>query len=125
VAAFGFRPNHFTVLVNRLRTFQGLEALNAFLKENNYSLNSAGGEIKGTPGERLEQSSTVAEAVKVAFADGELSVPSVYYEFARRYPLPDGRLYQGFIAKSADKIFESTDRAVAKSASSSGSRGPS
>jgi hypothetical protein len=37
-------------------------------------------------------------------------VPACYYEFARRYPIANGELYQGFIAASADKIFESTNR---------------
>jgi hypothetical protein len=37
-------------------------------------------------------------------------IPTCYYEFARRYPLADGRLYQGFVAASADRIFESTHR---------------
>lgn len=110
VAAYGFRPNHFTVSVNRLKTFPTLEALNATLEAAGYRLNASGGKIKGTPAELLEQSSTVAEEVDVRFSDGAFSVPSVYYEFARRYAQPDGRLYQGFIAKSADKIFESTDR---------------
>jgi len=36
-------------------------------------------------------------------------IPSCYYEFARRYEDKNGELYGGFIAKSADKIFESTD----------------
>lgn len=31
------------------------------------------------------------------------------YEFARRYPDEKGNIYSGFIAKSADKIFESTN----------------
>jgi hypothetical protein len=31
VSAFGFRANHFTVLVNGLKTFDSLEALNTFL----------------------------------------------------------------------------------------------
>lgn len=110
VAAFGFRPNHFTVLVNRLKTFKSLEELNEFLEGNGYRLNSSGGKIKGTPAELLEQSSTLAEEIPTRFSDGEKSIPSVYYEFARRYAGADGRLYQGFIAKSADKIFESTDR---------------
>ncbi len=35
---------------------------------------------------------------------------SRFDEFARRYPAADGRLYSGFVAKSADKIFESTDK---------------
>lgn len=110
VAAYGFRPNHFTVLVNRLRTFKGLDDLNLFIEANGYRLNASGGKIKGTPEELLEQSSTVAEEVSVSFDEGSRSVPSVYYEFARRYPGTDGKIYQGFIAKSADKIFESTDR---------------
>ncbi|MEJ2595547.1 MAG: DUF1338 domain-containing protein, partial [bacterium] len=40
---------------------------------------------------------------------GIFSIPSCYYEFARRYPDASGKLYGGFIAKSADKIFEITD----------------
>lgn len=110
VAAFGFRPNHFTVLVNQLKTFKDLQSLNVFLKGSGFQLNTAGGEIKGTPAELLEQSSTLAEEIDLRFDDGIFRVPSVYYEFARRYPQTDGRLYSGFIAKSADKIFESTDR---------------
>ena len=108
-AAFGFRPNHFTVLVNTLGAFSTLTELNAFLKESGYQLNASGGEIKGSPEKLLEQSSTIAEEVKVAFTDGVYEVPACYYEFARRYPQPDGGLYQGFVATSADKIFESTN----------------
>ena len=44
------------------------------------------------------------------FDDGSKVIPCCYYEFARRYPLPNGNLFQGFVAKSADKIFESTNR---------------
>ena len=43
------------------------------------------------------------------FTCARLRVPSCYYEFARRYPLPSGELFQGFVPASADKIFESTD----------------
>ncbi|MGB1300776.1 MAG: DUF1338 domain-containing protein, partial [Pseudoalteromonas tetraodonis] len=32
-----------------------------------------------------------------------------FYEFAIRYPKPDGEIYTGFVAASADKIFESTN----------------
>jgi hypothetical protein len=108
VAAFGFRPNHFTVDVNALRTFDSLGALNESLKQRGFLLNASGGEIKGSPTELLEQSSTIANLVQVELADGVYSIPACYYEFARRYPGRDGRLYQGFIAASADKIFEST-----------------
>ena len=59
----------------------------------------------------LEQSSTIADRVPWRFADGSVrEIPSCYYEFALRHPDPDtGELYQGFVAASADRIFESTD----------------
>lgn len=110
LAAFGFRANHFTVLVNALQKFNTLQTLNVFLKTQGFQLNSSGGEIKGTPDDLLEQSSTLADMVPVHFNDGVHVIPGCYYEFARRYPLPDGRLFGGFIARSADKIFESTNR---------------
>ncbi len=110
VAAFGFRANHFTVFVNALTTFESLQALNTCLKQNGYALNDSGGEVKGSPDVFLEQSSTLADQVEVKFSDGTHVIPACYYEFARRYPLPSGELFQGFVAKSADKIFESTDR---------------
>lgn len=109
MSAFGFCANHFTVNVNALKTFKNLEDLNSFLKSNNFQLNSSGGEIKGDPSVFLEQSSTLAGKIKVKFNDGTHEIPSCYYEFAKRYPLPSGELYQGFVEKSADKIFESTD----------------
>ena len=110
LAGFGFCANHFTVLVNELETFSDLQELNQFLKENGFALNASGGEIKGTPEQLLEQSSTLAARMEVDFSDGKHTIPSCYYEFARRYPQPDGKLFGGFIAGSADKIFESTDR---------------
>lgn len=110
LSAFGFCANHFTVLVNELKTVAGLEELNELLKENGFALNTSGGEIKGSPAEYLEQSSTLAAQIDVPFSDGVHRIPSCYYEFARRYEQPDGRLFTGFIAQSADKIFESTDR---------------
>lgn len=110
LSAFGFRANHFTVNVNQLKSFKGLEDLNAFVESNGFSLNSSGGKIKGTPQELLEQSSTLAKTVRMDFTDGSFEVPACYYEFAKRYAGKDGKLYQGFIAASADKIFESTDR---------------
>lgn len=109
VAAFGFRANHFTVAVNDLESFDSLEALNDFLKEQGFALNDAGGEIKGSPEEYLQQSSTLAELCEVQFADGTAEIPGCYYEFAYRYPLPGGELFSGFVARSADRIFESTD----------------
>ena len=109
VAAFGFRVNHFTVDVNSLSTFPDLHALGAFLLEHGFALNTSGGMVKGSQAERLEQSSTLADAIEVEFSDRSAKIPSCYYEFARRYPLPTGELFHGFVPASADKIFESTD----------------
>lgn len=111
VAAYGFRPNHFTVNVNALKNFRNLEEINGFVKSLGYTINSSGGEIKGSPEDLLEQSSTMAEESQVKFSDGTFPVPACYYEFALRYKLPSGKYYQGFVAASADKIFESTNRA--------------
>lgn len=106
---YGFRANHFTINVNALNHFATLEELNSFLEENGWKLNASGGKIKGTPEQLLEQSSTLADLHSVTFEEGTFEIPSCYYEFALRYTMKDGNLYQGFIASSADKIFESTD----------------
>jgi hypothetical protein len=105
----GFCANHFTVSVNRLKKLDSIQKVNSFLKSHGFLLNDAGGEIQGTPAELLEQSSIRAGMVKFSFTDGEFEIPGCYYEFAKRYPDSDGKLYSGFIAKSADKIFESTN----------------
>jgi hypothetical protein len=122
VAAFGLRVNHFTVDVNALTTFPDLAALCAFLREHGFQLNDAGGTIKGNPAELLEQASTRADTVEVAFDDGAATLPSCYYEFAKRYPLPSGELFHGFVPASADKIFESTDVAISSPTRPSGTR---
>ena len=111
LAAFGIRANHFTVLINSLKTFDSIQQFNAWLVENGFVMNASGGEVKGTPGELLEQSSIMARRLPWLFAGGEThEIPTCYHEFARRYNDPEtGRLYEGFIAKSADKIFESTN----------------
>jgi len=105
----GFTANHFTVNVNKLKKYDSLQKVNAFLKKNGFMMNDAGGEIQGTPEELLEQSSIKAGISKVEFQEGEFEVTTCYYEFAKRYPDKEGKLYPGFIAKSADKIFQSTD----------------
>jgi len=109
-AAFGYRANHFTVSLNHLTTFFQLEELNDFLLDNGFVLNESSGLIKGSPDQFLEQSSTMAAPVNVEFDHTTQPIPGCFYEFAKRYPMPKtGRLYQGFIAASADKIFESTN----------------
>lgn len=108
--AFGYCANHFTVNVNSLKNFTAVQQVNDFLNKHGFKLNASGGLVKGTPLDYLEQSSTLAGEIEVKFKEGSFNIPSCYYEFAKRYPLPNGKLYNGFVAASADKIFESTDR---------------
>jgi len=110
MAAYGFRVNHFTVSINHLKNFGSIREVNQFLKDNGFQLNESGGEVKGTPDELLEQSSTIAYNKEIDFSDGKQIIPACYYEFAKRYPKPNGSLFKGFIAGSADKIFESTNK---------------
>lgn len=112
VAAWGYRANHFTVSINHLENLSSIEAVNAIVKAGGFTLNATGGEIKGNALVKLEQSSTMADKAIVKFSDGEAIIPSCFYEFAKRYPLDCGKLYSGFVAASADKIFESTNVAA-------------
>lgn len=112
VAALGFHANHFTISVNALESMETLEELLDFVEGLGFSLNTSGGRVKGTPAVLLEQGSTLASMRPIEFAGGRReTIPTCYYEFARRYTDPaTGKLYDGFVAASADKIFESTDR---------------
>ncbi len=111
LSVMGLRANHFTISVNQLGEDVSLQWVNGQVRGAGFSLNTSGGEIKGSPATFLEQSSTLADRVTVRFADGdEHLVSSCYYEFARRYPQPSGELFQGFVTASADRIFESTSR---------------
>ncbi|MBF7073757.1 DUF1338 domain-containing protein [Glaciecola sp. MH2013] len=110
MAAWGYRANHFTVSVNHLSHIEELAEVNSLLKQHGFVLNSSGGEIKGGAEVYLAQSSTMADHANAQFSDGELSIPSCFYEFAQRYEMNNGQLYQGFVAASADKIFESTNQ---------------
>jgi hypothetical protein len=112
LAAWGYRANHFTVSINHLRDFESIDAVNSTLKADGFALNSVGGEIKGDEAVKLEQSSTMADKALVKFSDQEVEIPSCFYEFAKRYPMDCGSLYTGFVAASADKIFESTNAAA-------------
>lgn len=106
---YGFRVNHFTVLINSLQKFTSIENVNDFLKTNGFKLNTSGGEIKGSASQLLEQSSIMADIQPVEFTDRVEKIPSCYYEFAKRYADKNGNLFSGFISDSADKIFESTN----------------
>ena len=110
-AAWGYRANHFTVSVNHLSRFTELHQVNTLLKDHGFVLNSSGGEIKGGKEVCLAQSATMADRMPVSFSDQQRDIPSCFYEFAQRFALPSGQLYHGFVAASADKIFESTHAA--------------
>lgn len=109
LAAWGYRANHFTVSINHLDNFDCIIDVNDTVKNAGFTLNSAGGEIKGDESVKLEQTSTLADKALVEFSDIALKIPSCFYEFAKRYPLANGELYTGFVEASADKIFESTN----------------
>lgn len=111
LAALGLRPNHFTVSVNALNAFSSVAEVLSFVEAAGYRINTAGGRVKGSAAELLEQGSTLADRVAVEFAGGEHHlIPTCYYEFALRHPDSKGKLYAGFVPASADRIFESTHR---------------
>lgn len=109
LAAHGYGANHFTVSVNQLTAFDEAKQVNDHLRQAGFTINESGGEVKGSPDVLLEQSSTMADKVPVSFTEGSQIVPGGFYEFAKRYPMSNGELYPGFVAASADKIFESTN----------------
>ena len=113
--------NHFTISVHNLSNgYNTLEEFDAFLKNNGFKLNTAGGEIKISPDGKLLQSSTVAEMIEATFADGKKKmIAGSYVEFAERkvldqfVHLPKDQIRRehrrdGFETGNADKIFEST-----------------
>lgn len=109
--ALGLRANHFTVSVNHLKSSHSIEEVLHRVKQAGFSVNTSGGEVKGSPAALLEQGSTMADKMMILFAgDDPHEIPTCFYEFARRYPDPDNanKLYQGFREANADKIFEST-----------------
>ena len=67
---FGYRANHFTISINALKKYNDILKVNDFLKRNGFVLNSSGGEVKGTRSDLLQQSSTLADTVKVKFLEG-------------------------------------------------------
>jgi hypothetical protein len=110
LSIIGIRANHFTINVNELTRYSEISEMNDFVEELGFSVNASGGRVKGSPAVLLEQSSTMASKQEVTFAnDKKRTVTTCYYEFAKRYYDDNGDLYQGFVAASADKIFESTN----------------
>jgi hypothetical protein len=108
----GFCANHFTLSLNSMKLFENINQFNEFLESKGFVLNDSGGKIKGSPELYLEQSSTISAKRKHSFVDGDYDVSGCYYEFAKRYPMEGGKLFDGFVSKSADKIFESTDKSA-------------
>ncbi len=49
MAAWGYRANHFTVNINRLKDFDTIQQVNTALKAAGFVLNGVGGEVKGDP----------------------------------------------------------------------------
>lgn len=110
LAALGFHANHFTVSVTHLDNDDTLEKVIHRVEGAGFSINSAGGKIKGTENDLLIQASTMADRMTVFFANDETrEISTCYYEFAKRFVQKGGTLFQGFIPGSADKIFESTN----------------
>lgn len=110
LSTMGLQANHFTVSINHLSSFPTIESVNSLLQNEGYVLNQVGGLVKGSPSSFLEQSSTMADKITYRFADDvEKTIPSCFYEFARRHIQPDGSLFDSFIEGNADKIFDSTN----------------
>ena len=110
LSVIGLRTNHFTISVNHLRHHRTLEEVLNTIEEENIAINTHGGKIKGQPEQLLVQASTMADKTIVSFAGGDgHEIPTCYYEFALRYKDAAGKLFQGFVPASADRIFESTD----------------
>ena len=109
LSIWGLVANHFTLFINHFSKYSRLEQVVSLLEKEGYTLNTVGGVIKGCENDLLIQASTMADKQTIEFSDaGNQDVSSCYYEFAQRFPLKDGSLFQGFVPSSADKIFEST-----------------
>ncbi|ANG61092.1 hypothetical protein A8C75_00560 [Marinobacterium aestuarii] len=101
IAAFGFRPHHYALLINSLSHDDGIDELNDYLLEQGFRLDSRFGLVQGSADEYLEQSATVPASTEVEFSDRQAQVPGSHCAFIRRYPGSDGELYRGFIRTSA------------------------
>ena len=109
----GHRVDHFTINVNQLEKYS-IEEVCMQLKTSGIHLNNSGGIIKGTKSIGLKQASTLADRILVKFEDlkDTIRIPSCYVEFAERFKI-NNKKFNGFIANSADKIFQSTNKKIA------------
>jgi hypothetical protein len=110
IYAHGYRVNHFTIKVNSLYDCH-IEKVCKMLKASNIKLNKSGGIIKGSKTSGLMQASTIADFITVQCNSTNIrhQIPSCYVEFAERFEV-NGALFNGFITKSANHIFESTNK---------------
>lgn len=110
LSVMGLRANHFTISINHLDSHQDIQSVLNTVKQAGFTINTTGGEIKGSSDVYLEQGSTMADRQVFTFHDGsEHTIPTCFYEFALRYPMPNGKWFQGFVEGNADKIFDSTN----------------
>ena len=102
--------NHFTINVNQLKNYT-IENVCAQLRSFGIKLNTLGGTIKGSSKIGLKQASTMADNIYVKFEDKSslIKIPSCYVEFAERFNVQN-KTFNGFITKSANNIFDSTNK---------------
>jgi len=111
LSTMGMRPNHFTISVNHLTKMDEIGDVLTAVRMSGFNLNGIGGIVKGSPSLLLEQGSTMADMMEFKFGDGEChTIPTCFYEFAKRYKNENEALFMGFIKESANLIFESTDQ---------------
>ena len=109
LSTMGMRPNHFTVSVNHLVKVEEIGDVLTAIRMSGFKLNNTGGMVKGSPSLFLEQGSTMADMIEFDFGNGERhTIPTCFYEFAKRYKNKKQELFMGFIKESANLIFEST-----------------
>jgi Domain of unknown function (DUF1338) len=106
VLAYGYRVNHFAILVSPPET---LESLQTKLVHAGIPMKSS---IEGVIGSKLRQTATeaVVSVIEVVGNDGSLTNmewPYAYLEFAERN-LVDGTRFEGFLGPQATELFEMT-----------------
>ena len=114
---FAKQVNHFAIAGHALKTLASITELNDFVvSQCNLNLNYQGGSsVKGGPEKGMAQSAIVAEKTVITLEDGPVILPSMYIEFAWRFPQIKsvnrpalwGDYFTGFITESASKVIES------------------
>jgi hypothetical protein len=106
-ASQGFTPNHFTALVNDLPAIPSIDEVIELAQQMDVEISQVGGLIKGSALTGLQQAATEPERLEYLTSDRRvLQVPGSFYEFALRYPLADGKLYEGFLTQTTERHAE-------------------